>query len=135
MFVIIVLLFLFFYIIFNIKYFVFSIIYLFFFDFIELNYYKAELSIVIGSSLTVTPACEFPEYTLENGGKLVIINLMETPLNSKSHLRIFGKSDQIFQLLMKELKLSIPTFSWKSNIWVANKIDPIVNKVRIYYFY
>ena len=33
---------------------------------------KAELCIVLGSSLRVRPACLMPQMVLENGGKLVI---------------------------------------------------------------
>jgi len=39
---------------------------------------KADLMIVVGSSLVVYPAAELPLLTLRNGGKLVIVNLGET---------------------------------------------------------
>src|SRR5690349_7753579 len=69
--------------------------------------------------------------TKENGGKLVIINLMETPLDLKCDLRIFGKSDQVFKLLAQEMSefnevfvtltdSKIPSFKWNINIWVGN---------------
>ncbi len=41
---------------------------------------NADLIIVLGSSLLVGPANQIPDYTLSNGGKLVIIN------NDKTHL-------------------------------------------------
>ena len=42
---------------------------------------KADLFIVLGSSLTVTPANQFPMLAKENGAKLVIVNQEPTPLD------------------------------------------------------
>ncbi len=42
---------------------------------------KADLMIVLGSSLTVYPAAGLPEITLRRGGKLVIVNADPTPLD------------------------------------------------------
>jgi len=42
---------------------------------------KADLMLVLGSTLVVYPAASFPMYTVRNGGKLVIVNNMETPLD------------------------------------------------------
>ncbi|MEA2022488.1 MAG: NAD-dependent deacylase, partial [Candidatus Caldatribacteriota bacterium] len=39
---------------------------------------KADLMLVIGSSLQVSPVNLLPKYCLENSGKLIIINLMST---------------------------------------------------------
>jgi NAD-dependent deacetylase len=41
----------------------------------------ADLLLAIGSSLVVTPAAELPRETKQRGGKLVIINRDETPLD------------------------------------------------------
>jgi NAD-dependent deacetylase len=38
--------------------------------------------IVLGSSLTVSPAAELPRLTVTAGGKLVIVNAQPTPLDS-----------------------------------------------------
>jgi len=81
---------------------------------------KVNLSIVVGSSLQVTPACKFPEMTKKQKGMLVIINLMDTPLDDLCDLRIYGKSDDVFQLLAKELDMKISEFEWKMNVWVGN---------------
>jgi hypothetical protein len=83
--------------------------------------------------MRVTPACELPEMTLNNNGtfvlvlsvimsvgKLAIVNLMDTPLDSKCSVRIYGKSDDVFRMLMKHLKLTIPSFKWYLNIWIGN---------------
>lgn len=75
---------------------------------------KADLSVVLGSSLkgrtlysnyncVVTPACEFPELTLKNGGKVAIVNLMDTYLDDKCAVRIYAKIDDVFRIVMKEL--------------------------------
>ena len=45
---------------------------------------KADLFLVIGSSLQVSPANLLPEYSLARQGDLVIINYMETPLDHKA---------------------------------------------------
>lgn len=42
---------------------------------------KSDLFIVLGSSLTVTPANQFPLFAKQNGAKLVIVNLDPTPLD------------------------------------------------------
>lgn len=48
---------------------------------------KADLCLVLGSSLTVTPACKVPEKVGKNG-KLAICNLQKTPLDRLSQLRV-----------------------------------------------
>ncbi|MCM1986150.1 Sir2 family NAD-dependent protein deacetylase [Methanococcoides seepicolus] len=42
---------------------------------------KADLLLVLGSTLVVQPAASLPLYTIKNGGHLVIVNNMETPLD------------------------------------------------------
>ncbi|MDA0524501.1 NAD-dependent protein deacylase [Methanococcoides alaskense] len=42
---------------------------------------KADILLVLGSTLVVQPATSLPLYTIENGGNLVIVNNMETPLD------------------------------------------------------
>ena len=48
---------------------------------------KADLHIVFGSSLTVSPACDLPAETAQRGGKLVIVNLQETPLDDLATIK------------------------------------------------
>ena len=48
---------------------------------------KADLMLVLGTSLTVFPAASMPEYTLSKGGKIVIVNDMATPLDREATLR------------------------------------------------
>ena len=49
---------------------------------------RADLFIVLGSSLTVTPANQFPLLAKEHGAKLVIVNQETTPLDSYADLVI-----------------------------------------------
>ena len=43
---------------------------------------SVDLMLVLGSSLVVQPAASVPLVTLENGGRLAIVNLGATPLDS-----------------------------------------------------
>lgn len=67
--------------------------------------------VVLGSSLTVTPAADIPLSTAENGGRLVICNLQKTPLDRHAALRIHAKTDDLMKAVMAELDLEVPT--WK----------------------
>ncbi|MBF6634800.1 MAG: NAD-dependent protein deacylase, partial [Planococcus sp. (in: Bacteria)] len=49
---------------------------------------RAELFIVLGSSLSVTPANQFPLIAKEHGAKLVIVNQEATPLDGYADLVI-----------------------------------------------
>lgn len=60
---------------------------------------KSDLFIVLGSSLTVTPANQFPLIAKESGAKLVIVNRDDTPLDGYADLVIQDKS--IGELLME----------------------------------
>lgn len=48
---------------------------------------RADLVLVLGSSLVVQPAASIPFYTYENGGKIVIVNDGATPLDRYAALR------------------------------------------------
>lgn len=56
---------------------------------------QAEVFVVIGSTLLVTPAADLPARALENGAKLIIINLGETPLDERAHIRITGRAGEV----------------------------------------
>lgn len=77
------------------------------------NCKQADLFVVIGSSLRVTPAADMPLKVVKNKikGKLVIINLQKTPYDADASLCIHGKCDDVIELLMKKLGYAIPT--WK----------------------
>ena len=48
----------------------------------------ADLMLVAGSSLEVAPAGDLPELAVENGARLIIINFMETHLDSRADIII-----------------------------------------------
>eukprot|EP00395_MALV-II_sp_L67-2_P000454 gene454-184_t len=73
---------------------------------------RADFCLVLGSSLTVTPAADFPEAVGERvNGDLVIVNLQSTPLDGVASLRVNGKCDDVMRLLMEELGLVVDR--WK----------------------
>lgn len=49
----------------------------------------SDLVLVLGSSLTVQPAASLPMATYYHGGKIVIINSQETPLDKYAKIRLF----------------------------------------------
>jgi NAD-dependent deacetylase len=49
----------------------------------------ADLVLILGSSLTVQPAASLPMATYYHGGRLVIINSQETPLDKYAKVRLF----------------------------------------------
>ncbi|MDR0910086.1 MAG: NAD-dependent deacetylase [Spirochaetaceae bacterium] len=63
---------------------------------------EADLMLVLGTSLTVYPAAGLPDYTLRNGGKIIIVNNQPTPLDRSAELKLedLGAS---FAELEKEL--------------------------------
>ncbi|MDR1058164.1 MAG: NAD-dependent deacetylase [Treponema sp.] len=63
---------------------------------------KADLMLVLGTSLTVHPAAGFPNYTLRGGGKVIIINNMPTPLDHLAFMR-FDDLGEVFTILGKLL--------------------------------
>jgi NAD-dependent deacetylase len=61
---------------------------------------KADLMLVLGTSLTVYPAASMPEYTLRSGGKIVIVNNMPTPQDSRATLH-FDDLGEVFEGLKR----------------------------------
>lgn len=64
---------------------------------------KADLMIVLGSTLVVYPAASFPGYSVRNGGKLVIVNDMDTPLDYLAALR-FRDLETVFNYIKENIK-------------------------------
>lgn len=82
----------------------------------ELNmgyYYSkiADLHLVLGSSLRVQPAADMPVQTIDNNGKVVIVNLQKTPLSDVAALCIYAKIDTVMERLMKNLLVEIPKWT------------------------
>jgi NAD-dependent deacetylase len=59
---------------------------------------NSDLMLVLGTSLTVFPAAGMPQYTLRNGGKVIIVNNMPTPLDDRALLR-FDDLGSVFEEL------------------------------------
>ncbi|MCL2244609.1 MAG: NAD-dependent deacetylase [Treponema sp.] len=57
---------------------------------------KADLMLVLGTSLTVQPASSMPRYTIDSGGKIVIVNNMPTPLDRMATLH-FDDLGMVFE--------------------------------------
>jgi NAD-dependent deacetylase len=64
---------------------------------------KADVMLVLGTSLTVYPAASMPDYTLRAGGKVVIVNNMPTPLDRKAALH-FDDLGEVFEELNRCLQ-------------------------------
>ena len=56
---------------------------------------KSDLMLVLGTSLTVYPAASMPQYTLRQGGEIVIVNNMPTPLDDQAVLH-FDDLGEVF---------------------------------------
>jgi NAD-dependent deacetylase len=63
---------------------------------------KADLLLVLGTSLTVYPAASLPELTLRAGGNLVIVNNQATPMDSRAILH-FSELEEVFEDLISLL--------------------------------
>ncbi|MDR2435027.1 MAG: NAD-dependent deacetylase [Treponema sp.] len=63
---------------------------------------QADLMLVLGTSLTVYPAASMPDYTLRNGGELIIVNNMPTPLD-RSAAMCFEDLGEVFEGLRRAL--------------------------------
>lgn len=66
---------------------------------------KADLMLILGTSLIVYPAAALPEITLRNGGKIVIVNDMPTPLDERAALK-FSDLHTTFEALEKALPVT-----------------------------
>jgi len=73
---------------------------------------QADLTLCLGTSMRVMPACELPVAGKKNGRvhNLVIVNLQKTPYDDQCAIRIFAKVDVVMELLMDLLKLPIPKY-------------------------
>eukprot|EP00005_Dracoamoeba_jomungandri_P008464 CAMPEP_0174262782 /NCGR_PEP_ID=MMETSP0439-20130205/15409_1 /TAXON_ID=0 /ORGANISM="Stereomyxa ramosa, Strain Chinc5" /LENGTH=570 /DNA_ID=CAMNT_0015347737 /DNA_START=27 /DNA_END=1739 /DNA_ORIENTATION=+ len=93
---------------------------------------KADLHIVFGSSLTVSPACNMPKRTSKKG-KLVIVNLQNTPLDHLAYSHIYQKTDVVMKGLCERLGITIPKWRLKRRceIGVSPADDGVKNKLYI----
>ena len=63
---------------------------------------ESDLMIILGSTLVVYPAASFPGYSVRNGGKLVIVNDMETPMDHLATLK-FDDLETVFDYIKENI--------------------------------
>jgi NAD-dependent deacetylase len=64
----------------------------------------ADLFIVIGSTLVVYPAAYMPQYALQSGAKLIIINLGDTHFDRQASVLINARAGESMALIVQKLK-------------------------------
>jgi mono-ADP-ribosyltransferase sirtuin 6 len=68
------------------------------------NSRKADLALVLGTSMNVQPAASYPPKVNKNpGGKFVLVNIQKTPYDDELALKVYGKTDEFMQMVMEEL--------------------------------
>jgi NAD-dependent deacetylase len=65
---------------------------------------KADLFIVIGSTLIVYPAADMPIYAVNSGAKLVIINLSPTPMDNQAAVLIRAKAGEVMSKVIQRVR-------------------------------
>jgi len=65
---------------------------------------RADLFIVIGSTLIVYPAAYMPIYALDSGAKLVIINLSPTPMDNQATVLIRAKAGEAMSKVIQQVR-------------------------------
>ncbi|KAI1214184.1 NAD-dependent deacetylase sirtuin-7 [Annulohypoxylon truncatum] len=94
---------------------------------------KADVCLVLGSSLTVTPANEIPETVgRRKGTKLAICNLQETPIDGLADLRVHSKADELMVRVMAKLDIPIPTFILRRRLVVQMESTGGRQNLRVY---
>ena len=66
---------------------------------------ETSLMIVVGSSLQVSPANSLPDVALKTGSDLAIIDLLDTPFDSRANLKIQDRAVHVAELLEAFLDL------------------------------
>ena len=64
---------------------------------------KTDLMLILGTSLQVFPAASLPQYTLNFGGEIIIVNNMPTPLDNRAILH-FDDLGEVFEGLKSLLE-------------------------------
>jgi len=64
----------------------------------------SDLFIVIGSTLVVYPAAYMPQYAVQSGARLVIINIGETPLDRQASVLISAKAGETMAAIINKVK-------------------------------
>ncbi|KAI0160965.1 DHS-like NAD/FAD-binding domain-containing protein [Hypoxylon sp. FL1284] len=91
----------------------------------------ADVFLVLGSSLTVSPANEIPEEAVAGGrrkrgngrkaARLVICNLQDTPLDTLADLRVYARADDLVERVMAHIGAPIPPFVLRRRLVVQTE--------------
>jgi NAD-dependent deacetylase len=65
---------------------------------------KADLMLIIGSSLEVAPASELPALAARAGAKLVIVNIESTPIDEKAEVVIHADAAEVLPKIVNRLE-------------------------------
>lgn len=90
----------------------------------------ADLSVCLGTSLQVQPANALPERTARRGGRMVVVNLQQTPKDKSAALLVRGRVDQVMRVVMRELQLPVPDYRRHDCVMVAVDVAWPVEWVR-----
>ena len=86
---------------------------------------RADICLVLGSSLRVTPAADIPERVARRGEKLIIGNLQSTPFANIAKLNIHVMCDALMRGLMAKLDIPIPEWELHRRIKITIKNQTI----------
>ncbi|KAM0214109.1 hypothetical protein ACHAQI_003730 [Fusarium lateritium] len=85
---------------------------------------KADLCLVLGSSLSVSPANGIPEMCGQSRkSKLIICNLQDTFMENLSDMHVWSESDQLMTRVMDRLGFTIPSFILKRKLVIKSQKD------------
>ncbi len=65
---------------------------------------KADVYLIIGSSLVVTPAADLPDLAIRNNAKLVLINMGQTPYDNLVDIKIEEKIGDVITKIVSQVK-------------------------------
>jgi len=90
------------------------------------NSKKSTLALVLGTSLRVAPANEFPSNVFRNKGTLIICNLQTTPFDEQSFV-VHGCVDDLMHIVVGFLGVEVPTTT-PSGVLIVPYVDSIDTK-------
>jgi len=70
---------------------------------------NCDLFIVIGSTLVVTPAAFMPRYAVQNGARLVIINIGATPMDRQATMVVEARAGEFMAKVVERVKDKVGT--------------------------
>ena len=65
---------------------------------------NCDLFIVIGSTLVVTPAAFMPRYAVQNGARLVIVNIGSTPMDRQATMLVEARAGEFMTAVVDKVK-------------------------------